>query len=99
MVRVVVVAIVALVARVSGHPGPILDFEADDHHHEQEGDPGSAITGSYGWTSPEGVNFLVRYVADKNGYRVLESNAVPLNADGVYADGTQGSFTSYEDEK
>ncbi|XP_071534862.1 uncharacterized protein [Panulirus ornatus] len=96
---VVLLAMLATVVPAAGHPRPLLDFDADDHYHEQEGQAGTAITGSYGWTSPEGYHFLVRYVADKDGYRVLESNAVPVNADGVYADGNHGSFTSLEQDE
>ena len=47
---------------------------------------------SNSWKSPEGLDFFVRYVADSNGYRVIESNAVPASSDGVLADGNQGSF-------
>ena len=47
------------------------------------------------WTSPEGEEFHVSYVADELGYRVMESNAVPENSEGLKADGNQGAF---EDE-
>ncbi|XP_068214622.1 uncharacterized protein [Palaemon carinicauda] len=90
------VILVSLVVLTSARPDTILDFDGDNHHHTMQGQPGSAITGSYGWTSPEGINFLVRYIADDKGFRILESNAVPINADGIYADGQQGSLDSDE---
>merc|ERR1711970_674554 len=76
----------------------IFDFEGDDASHEQEGSPGDEVEGSYHWTSPEGEEFYVRYVADEDGYRVVESNAVPVNHGGVAADGNQVNFDSYEEE-
>merc|ERR1712121_352762 len=75
----------------------VFDFEGEDASHEQEGSPGEEVQGSYHWTSPEGEEFYVRYVADEDGYRVVESNAVPVNHDGVAADGNQGAFGSYEE--
>ncbi|XP_068215113.1 cuticular protein 47Eg-like [Palaemon carinicauda] len=80
-------------------PDTILDFEGEDHEHEQEGDAGDEVEGSYSWTSPEGEEFYVKYVADEDGYRIVESNAVPVSHDGVAADGNQGSFTSEEEEE
>ncbi|KAA0201320.1 hypothetical protein HAZT_HAZT006000 [Hyalella azteca] len=41
------------------------------------------------WTSPEGTEFFVRYVADEFGYRVVESNALQRSAHGQLADGNQ----------
>ncbi|XP_064104288.1 uncharacterized protein LOC135214113 [Macrobrachium nipponense] len=92
------VILVTLVVLTSARPDTILDFDGDDHHHTMQGQPGSAITGTYGWTSPEGINFLVRYIADEKGFRILESNAVPVNADGIFANGQQGSLDSDDDD-
>merc|ERR1711970_743807 len=78
---------------------PIFEFSGEDANHEQDGSPGESVEGSYSWTSPEGTEFYVRYVADENGYRIVESNAVPINHDGVAADGNQGAFGSYEEEE
>ncbi|CAL4078454.1 unnamed protein product, partial [Meganyctiphanes norvegica] len=78
---------------------PVFEFEGEDANHEQDGSPGEAVEGSYSWTSPEGIEFYVRYVADADGYRIVESNAVPINHDGVAADGNQGAFGSYEEEE
>lgn len=47
----------------------------------------------HSWTSPEGDEFFVKYIADEYGYRVVESNAVPRDANGLAADGNQGSFS------
>ena len=44
------------------------------------------------WRSPEGLEFYVQYIADASGYRVLDSNAVPVTVFGVRADGNQGAF-------
>ncbi|XP_064101943.1 uncharacterized protein LOC135212460 [Macrobrachium nipponense] len=91
--------LLGLVATVTlARPDSVLDLDLDDIHHEQNIDDDQVITGSYSWTSPEGVEFFVRYVADEDGYRVLESNAVPVSAFGVRANGQQGSFDSDEDD-
>ncbi|XP_068214624.1 uncharacterized protein [Palaemon carinicauda] len=70
----------------------VLDFEGNDHYHKQEEDSGDRVEGYYSWTSPEGDEFYVKYIADEDGYRVVDSNAVPVSHDGVKADGNQGSF-------
>ncbi|XP_066957143.1 uncharacterized protein [Macrobrachium rosenbergii] len=91
--------LLGLVATVTlARPDSVLDLDLDDIHHDQDIDDDQVITGTYSWTSPEGVEFFVRYVADEDGYRVVESNAVPVSADGVRANGEQGSFDSYEDD-
>ncbi|XP_064102171.1 uncharacterized protein LOC135212557 [Macrobrachium nipponense] len=70
----------------------IVDFETKNQMQVQDGVPGENVDGTYFWISPENYAFLVRYVADEKGYRVVESNAVPINADGVAADGSQGAM-------
>jgi len=62
----------------------------------QQGIPGQNIEGTYSWTSPEGAEFFVKWIADKNGYRVLDSNAIPIGLDGIAADGFQGAFDTDE---
>merc|ERR1712106_183624 len=62
----------------------------------QQGIPGQNIEGTYSWTSPEGAEFFVKWIADKNGYRVLDSNAIPIGVDGIAADGFQGAFDTDE---
>ena len=41
---------------------------------------------------------MVKYIADELGYRVLESNAVPSNADGLRANGEQGDLDGDSNE-
>ncbi|XP_071534584.1 uncharacterized protein [Panulirus ornatus] len=94
----VIFVTLAMVALVAARPDTIMAFEGEDHQQEQEGDAGEKVEGSYSWTSPEGDEFSVKYVADEDGYRVVESNAVPTNPDGVAADGNQGSFADYDGE-
>ncbi|XP_069983787.1 uncharacterized protein [Penaeus vannamei] len=89
--------LLAVVVLAAARP-EILYFEGEDHQHQQEGDAGEHVEGSYSWTSPEGEEFHVQYVADEDGYRVLESNAVPVNHDGMAADGNQGAFGEEEGE-
>ncbi|XP_066956093.1 cuticular protein 47Eg-like [Macrobrachium rosenbergii] len=87
-----------LVAAVAlARPDSVLDLDLDDIHHDQDIDDDQVITGTYSWTSPEGEEFFVKYIADDDGYRVVESNAVPASADGVRANGQQGSFGSSEE--
>lgn len=49
---------------------------------------------SCSWRSPEGQEYFVTYMADEDGFRIMDSNAVPESAAGVKADGTQGSFAA-----
>merc|ERR1711970_497686 len=79
---------------------PVLDFTVDSegpeseeihHSHKQEGLTGTAVTGEYSWESPEGITFVVRYIADTQGFRVIESNAIPT-ANGLRANGEQGDL-------
>ncbi|XP_064104107.1 cuticle protein CP575-like [Macrobrachium nipponense] len=95
--KVMLLILLGLVAFVSALPEDVLDFEGDDAEHEQEGTPGESVTGEYTWESPEGIEFVVKYIADEKGYRVLESNAVP-SAAGVRADGEQADLEGDEDD-
>ncbi|XP_063589782.1 uncharacterized protein LOC134766786 [Penaeus indicus] len=95
MKSMTLLVVLAMAVLVTARPD-ILDFEGEDHQHQQEGDAGEHVEGSYSWTSPEGEEFHVKYVADEDGYRVLESNAVPVNHDGTAADGSQGAFGEEE---
>merc|ERR1711936_809385 len=72
------------------------DFSPEDIGISQDIADDGAVTGQYSFTDPEGNTHFVRYVADEDGFRVLESNAIPASLDGVRADGNQGSFTSLE---
>ncbi|XP_037781211.1 cuticular protein 47Eg-like [Penaeus monodon] len=88
-------ALLALVAVAAARPGSVLDLDFDDFHIDQD-ITNRVMQGTYSWTSPEGDKFFIKYIADKNGYRIVESNAVPVT-NGVAADGNQGSFDSFED--
>merc|ERR1712168_945027 len=92
------ILLVSLVGMSLASPG--LDFSVDSegpeseeihHSHKQEGLTGTAVTGQYSWESPEGITFVVRYIADDKGYRVLESNAIPTH-NGLRANGEQGDL-------
>ncbi|XP_042219380.1 uncharacterized protein LOC121864420 [Homarus americanus] len=95
--KVLLVIALGLVALAAARPDEILDFEGEDAEHEQEGEAGHSVTGEYKWESPEGIEFVVKYIADDKGYRVLESNAVP-SANGVSADGEQADLDGDEDD-
>ncbi|XP_076028415.1 uncharacterized protein LOC143017510 [Oratosquilla oratoria] len=88
--------VTSLVAFVACRPDGFLDISLEDIHHEAAGIAGQKVTGSYSWTSPDGTEFFVKYVADKFGYRVVESNAVPFTGAGVSANGRQVHFDSPE---
>jgi len=81
---------------VSAAAAPDVSNEDDDFSHVQQVIDGG-VTGEYRWED-DGVEYFVKYVADGDGYRVLESNAIPATASGVRADGAQGAFHSYEDD-
>ncbi|XP_047481386.1 uncharacterized protein LOC125033705 [Penaeus chinensis] len=95
--KVMLLVLLGLAALAAARPDEILDFEGDDAEHDQEGEPGKAVTGEYKWESPEGIEFVVKYIADDKGFRVLESNAVP-SAGGVRADGEQADLEGDEDD-
>ncbi|XP_076028412.1 uncharacterized protein LOC143017507 [Oratosquilla oratoria] len=91
--------VTSLVAFVACRPDGFLDISLEDIHHEAAGIAGQKVTGSYSWTSPDGTEFFVKYVADKFGYRVVESNAVPFTGAGrrVHFDSPEiDSFESFE---
>ncbi|ROT64396.1 calcification-associated peptide-2 [Penaeus vannamei] len=66
-----------LVALAAARPSDIIDFEEDHMEHEQEGIPGTAVEGEYSWVAPDGNEYHVKYVADHNGYRIVDDNVVP----------------------
>ncbi|XP_071534573.1 uncharacterized protein [Panulirus ornatus] len=88
--------LLGLAALVAARPDSILTIDLEDLHQDLSLED-TAITGTYSWTSPEGVKYFVKYIADDDGYRVLDTNAVPVSGAGVRADGTQGSFVSSEE--
>jgi len=91
-------ALLGLVALSAAKPMTISNVQDNFSHIQEVDDDGEEITGTYRWTDPEGNNFFVTYIADEDGFRVLDSNAVPATNVGVRADGSQGSFDSYEDD-
>ena len=90
-------SLLALAVLVAARPENVLNLDLDDIHQDMDIDD-TTITGTYRWMSPEGTEYFVRYIADEKGYRVLESNAVPVTADGTFANGAQGSLSSEEDD-
>ncbi|XP_068214642.1 larval cuticle protein 16/17-like [Palaemon carinicauda] len=81
VMKVQVLIALCLVALAAARPSDIVDFELDDHEQEQEGQPGRAVEGEYSWVAPDGNEYYIKYVADHNGYRVIEDNVVPVAPD------------------
>merc|ERR1711931_611338 len=80
--KVLCLVVLGLAAR----PSDIIDFEPDNMEHEQEGIPGTAVEGEYSWIDATGTEYVVKYVADHLGYRVVEDTAIPGVADIDLAD-------------
>ncbi|KAK8382879.1 hypothetical protein O3P69_011440 [Scylla paramamosain] len=92
----VVVVVVAAAALGEARPSDtVFNYEGQDHKHYQKGETGRKVEGYYSWFSPEGQEFYVKYVADELGYRVLESNALPVSSWGATPDGHQGNLEPY----
>merc|ERR1711970_1338690 len=89
--------LLGLFALAVARPDTIVDSDEIVIEHDVDAD--GVITGSYSFTDPEGNTQYVKYIADEDGYRILESNAVPATIDNVRADGNQGAFTSIESEE
>merc|ERR1712121_188589 len=105
-VQMIFLVSLVVVSLSMANPVPVLDFTVDSegpeseeihHSHKQEGLTGTAVTGEYSWESPEGITFVVRYIADTQGFRVIESNAVPT-AHGLRANGEQGDLDGDSNE-
>merc|ERR1712106_928609 len=86
-----------MVAIVAAAPYEVFNFVGENSEQVQVGEPGVRVEGSYSYVTPEGNMIYVRYIADELGYRIVESNALPVGLDGIAADGNQGAFGSYED--
>merc|ERR1712071_413682 len=71
------VAIVFFLAVAALAEESIISYDAEDHKHEQSGDAGNAVQGSYSHTDAEGNTYTVTYVADENGYRA-EGGHLPV---------------------
>ena len=63
------VVLACLLVAVAARPGEILSYDAEDHKHEQNGEAGTAVSGSYSYKDVDGKEYTVEYVADENGYR------------------------------
>nr|XP_027213685.1 uncharacterized protein LOC113806719 [Penaeus vannamei] len=94
--KITFLVLLGLAPSPPARPENVLDLDLDDLHHDQDVDD-QVVTGTYSWTSPEGDQYFVKYIADDDGFRILESNAVPAVGD-VRADGNQGSFFSSEED-
>ncbi|XP_068214660.1 uncharacterized protein [Palaemon carinicauda] len=94
--KITLFVLFGLATLAMARPFSVFDFDLDDIHQDQDFDD-HVITGSYSWVAPGGTRYFVRYIADDDGYRVLESNAVPATAFGIRANGQQGSFFSSEE--
>merc|ERR1712220_40045 len=68
-------------------------------HVQEIDDDGTKIEGTYKWEDDLGNTHFVTYVADEDGYRVVDSDVIPATVDGVLADGNQGSFVSAESDE
>merc|ERR1712055_479872 len=95
--------LLGLFALAAARPGDIIDFEVDtdnnEHEHEQEGVAGKAVEGEYSWTGPNGEEYVVKYIADHLGYRVLESNALPEAPEADLAQPKAVEVASEEEEE
>jgi len=66
--------------------------EKFSHVQEIDDDDGT-VEGTYKWEDDLGNTHFVTYVADEDGYRVVDSDVVPATVDGVRADGNQVSIS------
>ncbi|XP_066957200.1 cuticle protein CP575-like [Macrobrachium rosenbergii] len=82
--KVLLTVALGLLALAAAYPSEdIVDFELDNQEQEQEGQAGKAVEGEYSWVAPDGQEYYVKYVADHNGYRVVEENAIPEGPEAV----------------
>merc|ERR1711962_558149 len=79
--KLLVLVLLGLFALSAARPSDIINFSVEEDNveqeDEQEGTAGSAVEGEYSWTAPNGEEFVVKYIADHMGYRIVESNALP----------------------
>merc|ERR1712212_29397 len=95
--KLTLLVLLGLAALAASRPDSVFDLDLDDMDHHQDIDDDDVVTGSYSWISPEGTEYFVSYIADDDGFRIVDSNAVPVSVGGVRADGHQGSFLSSEE--
>lgn len=68
----------------------VQDGQSNSQFRQEKRTPDGRVTGSYGYVDPNGVQRIVDYVADHNGYRVQERNIQtnqrpPVPGSGPYA--------------
>merc|ERR1712142_822511 len=92
-----------LVLLAAARPSDIIDFEVDkdnqEQEHEQEGVAGKAVEGEYSWTAPNGEEFIVKYIADHLGFRIVDSNALPEAPEADLAQPRAAEVDDEEDEE
>merc|ERR1712168_870872 len=85
--KVLCLVVLCFAALAAARPSnDIIDIELDHMEHEQEGVPGTAVEGEYSWYDAAGTEYVVKYVADHLGYRVVQDSVVPGVADIDWAD-------------
>ncbi|XP_068214650.1 larval cuticle protein 16/17-like [Palaemon carinicauda] len=100
--KVLMIVCLGMVALVSARPSDdIIDFETDHMEHEQEGQAGRAVEGEYSWVAPDGNEYVVKYVADHLGYRVVEDNVLPraVEVEEADDDDEEPSFRAVEEDE
>merc|ERR1711911_448395 len=63
MMKAVVIVVLLAVSALAQES--IISYDAEDHKHEQNGDAGNAVRGSYSHTDAEGNTYTINYVADE----------------------------------
>ena len=54
-------------------PRNIFNYNTDSLTGTQSGTPGRAVSGGYSWTAPNGQQVSINYIADGQGYRIVNS--------------------------
>ncbi|CAL4232311.1 unnamed protein product [Meganyctiphanes norvegica] len=101
--KITCLVLLGFFALATARPSDIINFEVDtdnlEHEHEQEGVAGRAVEGEYSWTAPNGEEYVVKYIADHLGYRIVESNALPIAPEADLAQTRAVEFEAEEDEE
>jgi len=69
-----------LVVAAARPQGTVLSIDQENHKHTQNGEAGTAVTGSYQVIGVDGSVHEVKYIADDKGFRVLGEGAVAAPA-------------------
>merc|ERR1711890_123694 len=72
-----VLILACVIGAAVARPQEIFSYDAGSHAQSASGDAGTAVEGKYSYTSPEGDEIVVTYIADEDGYRVV-SDALPV---------------------